>query len=703
MSSDQQSRSRRRGDVADGFTLVELVIVVAIMGIIATALANAVTAVLRSNVSVSTRVDDSRDLLALTTWLPQDVNSTPASTGPGTGVELGDNPSGCTTTDVGVGLLRLTWAERPGTAAATTYRVSYRAVTNNGATQIVRMSCPNFGPAAGSNATYKLPLLPGGGLPVSVSTSGSKVVFTVTQHPGTPTQKLIQIEAVSKNPAIATLPPPPPPPPPATMTITPSPVDAGSSVTANVAGLAPAESLTFYMDYTSAGSIATATASSAGAASTVLIIPLSTTNGYHQIYVEGASKSFAASQIFVNNATIALSPTTVLAGNTVVVDVSGFDKNDIVTFLLDSNTVVGPPGCSAANACTLTITASTKSMSVLIPGLTPGGLHIISASATPTGRRAVSSGFTVSPAFSLSPATVAESLTTSAVVYGFHAAESITYTLDSLSGPVLAPAGAAPVADINGYNNTSLTVPAFTTAGSHTIFATGSDISLATAVVNVTTSLREYKITTSTPSVTAGSNATLSLQATINAVNDPTLNGVVPITVTGAGSSPNNSAPAASPTSANFVNGVATISVNMVNAVPTTINVTDGLRSGSSPAITVNASTAYTLAFAVACPAPIKNNWTSGITVVDVYGNLVNAAAVTLAFSPAWGSSTSVTDLDSSGWITLATKTSYSSSTDATGKTPSFTATGPKGSSHNPSVILTATSNSRSVSCTVTS
>ena len=75
--------------VDSGFTLVELLIVIVIVGLTVGVLSSAIIVVLRNEVATSQRLDDNRDLLQLASWLPADVNSTPVGTVPGTGVEPG--------------------------------------------------------------------------------------------------------------------------------------------------------------------------------------------------------------------------------------------------------------------------------------------------------------------------------------------------------------------------------------------------------------------------------------------------------------------------------------------------------------------------------------------------------------------------------------------------------------------------------------
>ncbi|CAB4866738.1 unannotated protein [freshwater metagenome] len=690
-------RSGRRGRGA-GFTLVELVVMIAITGVITTSLVNGIVVVLRSNVAVSTRTDDSGDLLQLATWFPQDVNSTPAATAIGTGVELGDLTAGCATADVGVGLLRLTWSEQTGTGATDTYRVSYRSLTTGTVASLLRVSCKNFGTASTNTASRSVPLFADGSLPFTLTAVGSTVTMSVTQHAGTSAQKVVQIDAVSRNPSIATLPDAPAAPPPSIMTLSTDSVDAGNAMTAEFSRFAASEAITVYLDYThstsvAAGSIGSGVADSSGSTTGVrLSIPLSAVNGPHQVFAIGNAGSFVAGSIWVNNGTIELAQggvAQVTPGATIDADVHGFDVNDLVTFLLDSNTVIG----------TVTVKHNTPASALLVPVTTSGGLHVISAIGT-SGRRAVSGPFTVLTTLALLPTTVPESMVTSAVVYGFHAGEAISYHLDSATGAVLATS----TADMDGYNHATLTIPPFTTAGAHVIEAVGDGNSSGAALLNVTTSVRAFTVTPNQATVTAGGYALLTLQATINGVNDPTLTGAQPIVVSGPSNSPNGRSPATFPSSATFVAGTATISVNLVNAIPTKITVTDiaaPVRTGESLAMTVTAAPAAALAFAVACPQPITNNWNSGVTVSDQFGNVVSGAAVTLTFSPAIGSNASVRAL--SGWPTITANIAYGSVTNASGSTASFTATGPTGNGHKPSVLVTASTAALSTSCTVTS
>src|SRR5688572_21391570 len=168
---------------SDGFTLVEVLIVVTLLGFIATVIAATFTVIVRTNPVNEERADDARALLNLTRWLPDDVASTytyPYYVTPehpnGFTVDGSDpacvNPA--TLPNGGTSLLNLRWYEW-----STTYYVDYvweltgEVVDGRRQGEIARFTC--FGPTSGSVGAAErarmgpaLSELPGDVLPVEV-------------------------------------------------------------------------------------------------------------------------------------------------------------------------------------------------------------------------------------------------------------------------------------------------------------------------------------------------------------------------------------------------------------------------------------------------------------------------------------------------------------------------------------------------------
>ena len=71
------NRSRTAPQSDGGFSLIELLIVVVLTGILMPVIVAVFTTIVRNSPSVETRADDSRTTRGLSTWLPQDVLSTP--------------------------------------------------------------------------------------------------------------------------------------------------------------------------------------------------------------------------------------------------------------------------------------------------------------------------------------------------------------------------------------------------------------------------------------------------------------------------------------------------------------------------------------------------------------------------------------------------------------------------------------------------
>jgi prepilin-type N-terminal cleavage/methylation domain-containing protein len=195
-----------------GFTIVEVLIVVTLMGVLSVVLSAAVIVVLRTNPSNAERVDDARVLQGITTWLPQDIDSTPTAGFVTDPMKAAD----CAGSHAGTNLLHLTWTETVG-ASTRTWVANYRHVPNGSIAQIQRITCHGTGtPPYGSDVAVNsasgdvAPLPTGwtqGTAParVTVTTTGGEVTrveFEVTAVSG----KVVRIEAAPKNPA-ATLPP----------------------------------------------------------------------------------------------------------------------------------------------------------------------------------------------------------------------------------------------------------------------------------------------------------------------------------------------------------------------------------------------------------------------------------------------------------------------------------------------------------------
>lgn len=217
-----------RGD--RGFSLVELVLVISVVGVIAGTIMAGVSAVLGNEKSTMARLSEQRTIQGFATWLPADVASTP----PG-GLTIGGSPvcgSG------GTQVLGMQWSENVD-GSVTTYRVSYQAVDVNGETHVRRHVCAG-GTTSTSTLATDLPSMGGGWTPtsppiqISYDAAARTVTVVLTQRNG----DTVSLRADQYNPA-ETLPPPPPPvvlpPPPhtgpATTTTTTPPTTTTTSTT----------------------------------------------------------------------------------------------------------------------------------------------------------------------------------------------------------------------------------------------------------------------------------------------------------------------------------------------------------------------------------------------------------------------------------------------------------------------------------------
>lgn len=68
--------SRRASRPDAGFTLIETIVVVALMGLVMTVMASTTVVILRTSPQTTRNIDDARSIRGLSTWLSQDVMST---------------------------------------------------------------------------------------------------------------------------------------------------------------------------------------------------------------------------------------------------------------------------------------------------------------------------------------------------------------------------------------------------------------------------------------------------------------------------------------------------------------------------------------------------------------------------------------------------------------------------------------------------
>lgn len=207
-----------------GFTLVELLISIVIMGLIASAIGGAFTVYLRTESSTSGRLTTSRYAQTLAQWLPADVQSADTST-------ISDDPnvpSECSTTPGSTNVIRFRSSEG---ATAVAYRLS--------AGELLRVTCPIGGSpsvqvmARGlTSATVRRDQLPVVELAVTVTEGASTQTFATRAVPRRPTTQSTPAPTTTVAPPTSvtttSLPSSTTTQPPATTTTQPCKVTSGS-------------------------------------------------------------------------------------------------------------------------------------------------------------------------------------------------------------------------------------------------------------------------------------------------------------------------------------------------------------------------------------------------------------------------------------------------------------------------------------------
>ncbi|MGA1074909.1 MAG: PulJ/GspJ family protein [Ilumatobacteraceae bacterium] len=132
-----------------GVTLPELLVTIVILSVVTGAITAAFIVILRSLPGAEARADDARTLTGLTTYLPEDVASTPPD-----GFLL-DDPAHltlCAGDSPGIGLFRLGWSNH-----LRSWSVDYRLVPDeDGRTRVQRFECEPGGEPSVVNLTSPL-------------------------------------------------------------------------------------------------------------------------------------------------------------------------------------------------------------------------------------------------------------------------------------------------------------------------------------------------------------------------------------------------------------------------------------------------------------------------------------------------------------------------------------------------------------------
>ena len=135
-----------------GFTLIEVLIVITMIGFLSASLAAVFTVVVRSTPDADERVNDARSLKGLVTWIPQDMDATP----PG---GFDDSPAAwpCAGTAPldSYNVIAMAWDE--ASDLTTQFDATYRYELRDGEWVIARYSCQDAGTARRVNMTSALP------------------------------------------------------------------------------------------------------------------------------------------------------------------------------------------------------------------------------------------------------------------------------------------------------------------------------------------------------------------------------------------------------------------------------------------------------------------------------------------------------------------------------------------------------------------
>lgn len=140
MTEQHEQRQTRPEPHDSGFTLTEVLIVMAMIGLLLGTLAAVFTVIVRTTPSAEDRVNDARSIQGLVTWLPQDIDATPPD---GFDRVAGFWPCAGSAPAGSNNVLSMEWSEN--TTSVTSYAASYRFEMVGSEPVMARYTCEPLG------------------------------------------------------------------------------------------------------------------------------------------------------------------------------------------------------------------------------------------------------------------------------------------------------------------------------------------------------------------------------------------------------------------------------------------------------------------------------------------------------------------------------------------------------------------------------
>jgi len=187
--------AERHRPTDDGFTLVEVIIVVVLLGLVSLVIGFAITTVLRVTPTAESQVSTARSVQGLTVWFPADVASAVAS---GSNITTAPSSLTCVGSETGPGsnLIEITWTVSD--PSPSTFVAAYRLEPGVGGDAVHRYACSDTaGPF--TDTTFQTLTGPLSSGTATATPSFDEVALDLQGADGTP----IRIEATPRNPAEA--------------------------------------------------------------------------------------------------------------------------------------------------------------------------------------------------------------------------------------------------------------------------------------------------------------------------------------------------------------------------------------------------------------------------------------------------------------------------------------------------------------------